>query len=222
MSAENLALQHDNKQLNALIKDYETTLETVMGQFRVRAHEVQEQELNLIRDFESRILARETAEQEQQLAASTTFFESLTRVSRLLRQTMRAIGGEDATAPPPSYREHLESQPEYEYALDEGEWDEVVAAEWALERECELARLEKENEMLRRLAGEPVEEPDEGARPVGGGMGAGMGGAGHGEDGTGRVSVLPFASAREQGVMLGGPRGTVGPFGTYKKMRGPG
>jgi hypothetical protein len=37
MMAENQALQYDNKQLNALIKEYETTLETVMGLFRQRA-----------------------------------------------------------------------------------------------------------------------------------------------------------------------------------------
>lgn len=37
MTAENLALQHDNKQLNTLIKEYETTLETIMGLFRQRA-----------------------------------------------------------------------------------------------------------------------------------------------------------------------------------------
>jgi hypothetical protein len=37
MIAENQALQHDNKQLNTLIKEYETTLETVMGLFRQRA-----------------------------------------------------------------------------------------------------------------------------------------------------------------------------------------
>jgi hypothetical protein len=37
MIAENLALQHDNKQLNTLIKEYETTLETVMSLFRQRA-----------------------------------------------------------------------------------------------------------------------------------------------------------------------------------------
>jgi hypothetical protein len=37
MMAENQALQHDNKQLNVLIKEYETTLETVMGLFRQRA-----------------------------------------------------------------------------------------------------------------------------------------------------------------------------------------
>lgn len=37
MMAENQALQYDNKQLNTLIKEYETTLETVMGLFRQRA-----------------------------------------------------------------------------------------------------------------------------------------------------------------------------------------
>lgn len=37
MSAENQGLQHDNKQLNALIKEYEQTLETLMTTFRNRA-----------------------------------------------------------------------------------------------------------------------------------------------------------------------------------------
>lgn len=31
MTAENQSLQHDNKQLNALIKEYEQTLETLMS-----------------------------------------------------------------------------------------------------------------------------------------------------------------------------------------------
>lgn len=37
MSAENLALQNDNKQLNTLIKEYEQTLENLMTTFRTRA-----------------------------------------------------------------------------------------------------------------------------------------------------------------------------------------
>ena len=37
MTADNHALQRDNKQLNALIKEYEQTLETVMSAFRNRA-----------------------------------------------------------------------------------------------------------------------------------------------------------------------------------------
>lgn len=37
LSSENQALQHDNKQLNTLIKEYEQTLETLMSSFRNRA-----------------------------------------------------------------------------------------------------------------------------------------------------------------------------------------
>ena len=37
MTADNHALQRDNKQLNALIKEYEQTLENVMSSFRNRA-----------------------------------------------------------------------------------------------------------------------------------------------------------------------------------------
>ena len=37
IAAENIALQNDNKQLNALIREYESTLETLMDQFRNRA-----------------------------------------------------------------------------------------------------------------------------------------------------------------------------------------
>lgn len=37
LSVENQGLLHDNKQLGALIKEYEQTLENVMGAFRTRA-----------------------------------------------------------------------------------------------------------------------------------------------------------------------------------------
>lgn len=37
ISAENNTLINDNKQLNALIKEYEQTLENVMSNFRTRA-----------------------------------------------------------------------------------------------------------------------------------------------------------------------------------------
>ncbi|KAI0286155.1 hypothetical protein BC826DRAFT_1093582 [Russula brevipes] len=155
MMAENQALQHDNKQLNTLIKEYETTLETVMGLFRQRAHDVQCQELTRIREYESRILERDTEAQVAQLGVQTALSASLMRISALLRSALRAYNGEGEDADPD-------------------------AADWALERECELARLEREN----------AEE--------------------------GRRSVL--SAVREGNVMKGGPKGTVGPFGAYKKL----
>ncbi|KAI0311541.1 hypothetical protein OF83DRAFT_1087615, partial [Amylostereum chailletii] len=61
-------------------------------------------------------------------------------------------------APPDSaaYRAYLVS-----LSSEAGEelWDDVAKADWALERECELARLEGENRLLRRLLGEKVEDP---------------------------------------------------------------
>ncbi|KAI0263928.1 hypothetical protein BC834DRAFT_884599 [Gloeopeniophorella convolvens] len=178
MMAENLALQHDNKQLNALIKEYETTLETVMGLFRQRAHEVQSQELARIREYESRLLERETEVHAASLSSETALLNTYARLSTLLRRALRALGGE---AP-------------------DGD------ADWALERECELSRLERENALLHALLAAP-----------GGGGGGGSAQAAHSGPEEGRSSVVP---AVRHSTLLGGPRGTVGPFGTYRKPQG--
>lgn len=95
----------------------------------------------------------------------------------------------------------------------------IAAAEWSLERESELARLERENEALRMLlrgvlnaetapaAVAPVpRRPEQEMEDI------------H-EDG--RVSPalsVPSSTAtiRSGGRKLGGPPGTVGPFGSYK------
>lgn len=37
MVIENQTLLHENKQLGVLLKEYETTLETIMGKFRTHA-----------------------------------------------------------------------------------------------------------------------------------------------------------------------------------------
>ena len=224
MTTENLTLQHDNKQLNTLIKEYETTLETIMGLFRQRAvsglfiyrvvtlspflpcggvvrappffvdlfgttdahanahafpqHDVQCQELTRIREYESRILEREAEAQLAQLSAQTTFSATLTRVSTLLRGAFRTLNGEGGDGDPD-------------------------AADWALERECELSRLERENAVLRMLLGIPGGEEETHLRlalpPP--------------EDGRGSS----LSAVRESSRVRGGPRGTVGPFGTYKK-----
>ncbi|KAJ3551535.1 hypothetical protein NM688_g4644 [Phlebia brevispora] len=79
MSAENVALQNDNKQLNALIKEYEQTLENLMTTFRNRANEVQQRELSIMREYERKILARETEELSKQLDRDTAFSASLGR-----------------------------------------------------------------------------------------------------------------------------------------------
>ncbi|KAF8916995.1 hypothetical protein CPB85DRAFT_232364 [Mucidula mucida] len=127
---ENTGLQHDNKHLNTLIKDYEQTLESLMSNFRNRAQDVQERELSLIREYEERLLALEEQNAARDLATSTTVSEAIARLSYIMRQVLHHESGED-TDPV----------------------DAVAAAEYAMEREIELARLEKENEELRRMLG---------------------------------------------------------------------
>ncbi|KAH9480510.1 hypothetical protein JR316_0007110 [Psilocybe cubensis] len=143
MTSENQSLQHDNKQLNTLIKEYEQTLETLMSAFRTRAQHVQERELSLIREYEAKLLAREEENAESSLDSSTAISNSLVRLSHLLRQVLRSQNGEDADSPVTRTDDVEDREP----------WTAAAASEYALERDIELARLEKENEELRRLMG---------------------------------------------------------------------
>jgi len=144
MAQENQSLQHDNKQLNALIKEYEQTLETLMSSFRNRAKDVQERELALIRAYEAQLLARAEEDAQRGLDASTAAAHSLAQVSHLLRQLLRAQGGEDAEAPVTRTDDAEDREPWAAAA--------TAAADYALDREIELARLEAENEELRIMA----------------------------------------------------------------------
>jgi len=102
------------------------------------------------------------------------------RISALLRSALRAYNGE----------------------TEDGDPD---VADLGLERECELARLERENAVLRTLLGAPGSEEDTNLRL-----------APPPSQDEGRRSVL--SAVREGSVMKGGPKGTVGPFGAYKKL----
>ncbi|KAF8908949.1 hypothetical protein CPB84DRAFT_1864427 [Gymnopilus junonius] len=160
MTSENQGLQHDNKQLNTLIKEYEQTLETLMSAFRNRAQDVQERELSLIRDYEAKLLAREEENAQKELDASTAISNSLVRLSHLLRHVLRTQNGEASEASPTQSESEEEREP----------WATVAAPDHALERDIELARLEKENEELRRLVGllPPQQRKDSGSdfRPI--------------------------------------------------------
>ncbi|KAJ6584871.1 hypothetical protein B0H19DRAFT_399204 [Mycena capillaripes] len=162
MTTENIALQHDNKQLNALIREYEQTLETLMNTFRNRAKDVQERELALSREYESQLLARQEDSDSHDLESSTTVYESLGRISHVLRQLLRAQGGEPPEPSPTASPEvdplqplHVEDREPWTTLAAREPWTApaVTGADHALEREIELARLEKENEELRRMLG---------------------------------------------------------------------
>lgn len=84
--------------------------------------------------------------------------------------------------------------------------EELAAAEWALERESELARLEQENAFLRQLAAEHLNIASE----------TNSSGSGAATLELPRLSSLPKVPARTYKGKLGGR--DVGPFGMYKKF----
>jgi len=262
MSAENQTLQNDNRQVNALIREYEQTLENVMTSFRTRAYEVQQHELALIREYENAIIQRETEALDAALTINNARSEHLARVGRLLRAVMRKLGGEDIKAsepfllddppnprhatPPssesakePSDESQLadanvveEAKPDSDakdnYIALERELDDeedpdnlrkrLAAAEWALDRESELARLERENEELRNLLngvlqGDPPPAPlmsvMQRSHPHTGDQSE----SGRASPASSSSNLSLFRPTRQ----LGGPPGTVGPFGTLKQ-----
>ncbi|KAK4051077.1 hypothetical protein OIO90_004817 [Microbotryomycetes sp. JL221] len=54
---ENQNLQQENRQLSGLLKDYEGTLETIMGKFRAYAFATQQHHLDLVRHYENMLLS---------------------------------------------------------------------------------------------------------------------------------------------------------------------
>ncbi|KAG9315836.1 hypothetical protein JVU11DRAFT_3485 [Chiua virens] len=122
--------------------------------------DVQEHELALIREYEARLLTKESENLLRALSSTTAESISLGRVSSTLRSLLRVLNGEDVPLPtnqnPPS---------ESNNPSPDGFDFEKVGDDWALERECELSRLERENAVLRRLLGLEVREPEYLARP---------------------------------------------------------
>jgi hypothetical protein len=119
---------------------------------------VQERELALAREYESQLLARQEDSDSHDLGASTTVYQALTRISHVLRQLLRAQGGEPpepATDPADEKPPAVEDREPWTTLAAREPWTAptVTGADHALEREIELARLEKENEELRRMLG---------------------------------------------------------------------
>jgi len=110
----------------------------------IEKRDVQDRELSLIREYETKLLSREEGNAAQELLASTALSASLSRLSNVLRGLLRIESGEDDEAPPTERTlEEEEQEP----------WNAALAAEHSMEREIELARLQAENEQLKQMLG---------------------------------------------------------------------
>ncbi|KAK4687245.1 hypothetical protein P7C73_g2879, partial [Tremellales sp. Uapishka_1] len=192
---ENQTLQHENKQLNTLLKEYEQTLETVMGKFRGVAHASSQHDLSLHSYYTSLLQTLQTAHSSAQLHDNTSLSLLLTRLSTLLRSAMKSLGGEQdfdlatqlpgllylaaedssssasSSSPISTFSRGPHRPQQFSgslpgasggYAGTEGQ------ADWALEREMEITRLEEENKALREMliiAQESVAEDPEPEAP---------------------------------------------------------
>ncbi|GAA5921793.1 hypothetical protein JCM3775_001821 [Rhodotorula graminis] len=104
---ENQALQQENRQLSSLLKDYESTLEAVMGKFRAHAHATQQHHLDLTRHYESLLLNMPVSipppadmPQDPKNAEAPPIDPlhlqlSLSHLASLVRKALRALQGED-------------------------------------------------------------------------------------------------------------------------------
>lgn len=216
-----------------------------------------------MRQFESYITECETEALSTSLTVENSRAKSITRIGRLLREVMRKLGGEDAQntekvdtlhafAHPssriiersrpefsdPSFKGSLEElEPDKEAELDVIEDKDperrLAAAEWAMERESELAKLQRENEELRRLLNGVLESSNVNAPSQSTSIPSlpSRMDAGGGENATSDArsdtsssrpsspSSIRSAQSQSQLRLLGGPPGTVGPYGTLKKAR---
>ncbi|KIK70469.1 hypothetical protein GYMLUDRAFT_118309, partial [Collybiopsis luxurians FD-317 M1] len=158
---ENQTLKHENRQLSMLLKEYESTLETIMVKFRNHSLAAQRHESTLTRHYEALILARQTQDISSELASTANMTQSLQRISRYIRDLLLAMAG-DLHLDPNTAEHDGYVDPAEVLALidtlagpdkDSPYLDLQLGPDWASERESEIARLEKENEQLRKILG---------------------------------------------------------------------
>lgn len=163
---------------------------------------MQERELSLIREYETKLLAREEENATQELSTSTALSESFARLSHLLRLILRSQAGEDVE--PPTEPRNLDDDEE-----DREPWATIDPSDYSMEREIELARLEKENEELRRMIGLlPPHQRRE---------------MHHSEQRHAFEPPRPQVqrTMSGQGRLGGGGVAGTGPSGTFKRLRAP-
>ncbi|TRM63985.1 hypothetical protein BD626DRAFT_536682 [Schizophyllum amplum] len=153
------SLAHDNKQLSGLIKEYESTLDTLMTR-RTGPR------TSLVRSYEEKLLQLEEENAKQDLKCSSDISEALARLGRYLRGLSRLEAGEpiEGDEEAPEGTDGIASDaPDQAPEDEDGQeptspmFEEVMVApasyDQPLQREIELSRLEQENAELRRMLG---------------------------------------------------------------------
>ncbi|KAI0660548.1 hypothetical protein C8Q70DRAFT_932825 [Cubamyces menziesii] len=171
---ENHTLFQENKQLSALLQEYEKTMETVMSKFRVHVSAAQQHEQSLTRHYEALMQTLDNSLPQTDLSNNDATTLSLYRLAHNLRALLQSLNGESSETPqhahpgtqnpaedsehPAESTEDLVQPSTTPPARESSEAPTLDALldtrdDWALSREAEIARLERENEELRRALG---------------------------------------------------------------------
>lgn len=125
----------------------------------------QQHELTLTRHYEALLAARESQQITSDLTANSNMSHSLQRLCHYLRGLLKTMAGENADSSEPDYDgppspfdasdlEELTTLLEkLDHLGDESASGASGRQDWAVERESEISRLEKENDELRRVLG---------------------------------------------------------------------
>ncbi|KAI0375483.1 hypothetical protein BV20DRAFT_1040855 [Pilatotrama ljubarskyi] len=152
---ENHTLLQENKQLSALLEEYEKTMERVMTKFRAHTAAAQQHELALTRHYEALMQGLESSLAQSDLSNNTATSLSLHRLAQSLRALLQSLNGEPSDPHP---QPHAQADPSPQPAPSHDSLESLDALldardDWAIEREAEISRLERENEELRRALG---------------------------------------------------------------------
>ncbi|KXN90095.1 hypothetical protein AN958_05100 [Leucoagaricus sp. SymC.cos] len=161
---ENQTLLQENKQLSTLLKEYESTMETIMAKFRNHAAAAQQHELTLARHYETLMHTRESQGIAADATVNTVMLQSLHRLSRHLQPLLRLMSGEevetepsspplDTSLDPSSLPQEIEELQRLMQVLEEQaniEFEDKGRQDWASQREWEIRRLKEENTILRK------------------------------------------------------------------------
>lgn len=108
----------------------------------------QQHELTLTKHYEQLLHSRESASMQADLTSNTAVTSCLQRLSENLHALLHSMAGEE---PGEAHKDGQPRKPEEDQELLDRLLDN--REDWALEREAEIARLERENEELRKLLG---------------------------------------------------------------------
>ncbi|KAL4399275.1 hypothetical protein ACI68E_003651 [Malassezia pachydermatis] len=96
LATENTKLAHETKQLGMLLREYETTLETVMGKFRAFSYAAQQHSLDLTAYYENRLNQMKSERDTHAAKDDKVLHDICANLGSLVRSAMMSLDGDES------------------------------------------------------------------------------------------------------------------------------